>query len=86
MVNRDYFLKGKSLDTARSLNVSAVRLPIEEFAPADWFPQNRVKASALPLNTVVEILLAYLQHGDWRTAFDRYLPHRFRTPFASKLP
>ena len=78
-----YFFKGKSCDAAKRLNVPAVRLPIEEFAPVDWFPQNRVKASALPLNTVVEILLTFLEHGDWRATLDHCLPKRSRTHFSS---
>nr|CDS15705.1 RNA guanine 9 methyltransferase [Echinococcus granulosus] len=73
-------VKGRSLDTASRLGISAVRLPIQEFAPRDWSPQNPAKSSSLPLNIVVEILLAYLQHRDWRTALDHHLPHRFRTP------
>ncbi|VDK35368.1 unnamed protein product [Taenia asiatica] len=71
--------KGKSLDTASKLGIPTVRLPIQEFAPTDWSPQNSTKSSALPLNIVVEILLAFLQHRDWRTALDQCLPRRFRT-------
>ncbi|VDM31711.1 unnamed protein product [Hydatigera taeniaeformis] len=71
--------KGKSLDTASKLGIPAVRLPIKEFAPGDWSPRNPVKSSALPLNILVEILLAFLQNRDWRTALDQCLPHRFRT-------
>ncbi|KAM3182234.1 hypothetical protein ACTXT7_012793 [Hymenolepis weldensis] len=71
--------KGRSLDKAANLNVSAARLPIDEFAPADWNPQNRVKASALCINTLVEILLDVMHTKDWRQAFNKHLPHRYRT-------
>nr|CUU00331.1 hypothetical transcript [Hymenolepis microstoma] len=80
--------KGRSLDEATKLNVSAARLPIDEFAPAHWNPQNRVKASALCINTLVEILLDVMRTKDWRQAFDRHLPHRYRTktPSHQKCP
>ncbi|VDD77388.1 unnamed protein product [Mesocestoides corti] len=82
-------LKGKSLDTAAKLGVPAVRLPIQEFAPPDWCPQNKIKSCALPLNTVVEIFLVFLQHRDWRKTFEQCLPLRFRnqrTVDTSALP
>ncbi|VUZ51037.1 unnamed protein product [Hymenolepis diminuta] len=77
--------KGRSLDKATNLNVSAARLPIDEFAPADWNPQNRVKASALCINTLVEILLDVMHIKDWRQAFDKHLPHRHRTTTPARL-
>ncbi|KAL5111289.1 hypothetical protein TcWFU_000983 [Taenia crassiceps] len=71
--------KGKSLSTASKLGIPTVRLPIQEFAPSDWFPQNPTKSSALPLNILVEILLAFLQHRNWTAALNQCLPQRFRT-------
>lgn len=59
--------------------MTALRLPIDEFAPDDWNPQNRIKASALCINTLVEILLDVMHKHDWRQAFDKHLPHRYRT-------
>ncbi|KAM7540564.1 hypothetical protein Aperf_G00000031094 [Anoplocephala perfoliata] len=71
--------RGRSLDSAAMLNVTALRLPIDEFAPDDWNPQNRTKASALCINTLVEILLDVMHNHDWRQAFDKHLPRRYRS-------
>ncbi len=73
------FSKGKSLYAAAELGANAVRLPIDEFAPSDWCPQNKAKSSALPINTVVEILLTFMESQDWRIALEKHLPRRFRT-------
>lgn len=60
--------KNMCVNKANLLGLRTARLPISA---------DRLKTSqVLTVNQVVQILLAFNEHGDWDTAFDLHLPRR----------
>lgn len=68
IVDKNRF-KGKTLDTANSLNIKTARLPLSEYIDLKTSP-------VLTIYHVFEILLKFRDCNDWKQSLDSFVPKR----------
>lgn len=73
IVDRNKF-KGLCYDRAREHGVATARLPIKKYVQLG-------SSAVLTVNHVLQILVEWLQHRDWRRAFESTIPERKRAGY-----
>lgn len=68
IVDKNRF-KGKTYESANSLNIKTARLPVPEFIDLKTSP-------VLTIYHVIEILLKYKECNDWKEALESFVPKR----------